>query len=476
MSYNYGTSTSTKNWNPTGSTGNRLAFFGTGQGAIVPLLPQFGCGLNGPNTFCFFIATTSDSSDESGFSRRTAWRKAYRFLNRFDPVNINMDRKGDRRDASATYEANRDFFDANPAYVTPFDHKPPCRFPVTRFSNPGMSGNTPALIEIPYSMKLRAINVAGDWDGRLDDSDPSVTWAIGQGGLGLGESRTPNTIEFPFLKTGGPSIENIKVDTLRAVTPAYSGEIVAFRSDTDSGAEGGGLGYMGNDDKAKIYIDITQTDEVLRWNPDSDIKPEEWWIQTFRTLQVKNSDKPSLGFVPFSPTSMEVVSADKNNYIVSFTSFKKFPLSKWKNGDNIRVEFKRKKIIRLDDDRTPWSGAEYENIRYRSIDDEFRDDFFVQAPIEPPILTGACCIDGVCTQKTFEECSEAGGEFFDVGSTTCTDCDDGGGGGSGQQSSEILPFTLSLNGTLEDGTITINYPDGFDATEITFEVYIEDDV
>ena len=63
------------------------------------------------------------------------------------------------------------------------------------------------------------------------------------------------------------------------------------------------------------------------------------------------------------------------------------------------------------------------------------------------------------------------GDFFEVGSTDCIDCGDDGG----SESSEILPFTATLNGTLDDGTITINYPGDFNATGIKFEVYIEKD-
>ena len=122
----------------------------------------------------------------------------------------------------------------------------------------------------------------------------------------------------------------------------------------------------------------------------------------------------------------------------------------------------------------PWGGAEYENIRYRSLADEFKDDVFFQEPTDPPVQTGACCVDGVCTQKTLQDCQDADGVFFNVGSTECTDCVDNSGNG-GQQSANILPFTTSLNGTLENGTITINYPAGFAVGDIKFEVFIEKD-
>lgn len=479
MPYNYGTSESTNNWNTPSSSDASTALFSEPNA----LIPQFGCGTDGDNTFSLFIKTSS-SEENGSFSRESAWRKAYRFLNRFDTVDINMDRFiviGTGTDGSATYNAQRSVFKTNPNYETPFDHKSPCRFPFNKFSNPSMEGDTAPLIEILYSMSRKTIDTPADgWDGNLTDEN-SVQWAIGSKGLGLRTNTTPEAMEFPLLKTnvGG----NFKIDTSRSVIPAYSGEILSFRGDLNSDGDNLGLGYMGNtDDGSIIYINITETDEVLRWDPDPDgadvgIKPEDWWIKTISGIQVKNSDRPKSGFVNFKKGTMTVVSNDKNNYVVSFTSPKQFPLSSWGNGQNIRVQLKRKKIIRLDDDRKPWGGAEYENIRYRRLEDEFRDDVFSQVPIEPPDpLTGACCTDGVCEQKTEVDCSTGGGEFFGVGSTTCTDCDDDDGdGGGGQQSSDILPFTTALSGRLDDGSVIINYPDGFDATGIKFEVYIEKD-
>jgi len=471
MAYNYGSSESTAGWPD--DTPARIALF-SGDDALIP---EFGCGTDGDNTFSLFLKTTSSTNvDDVTFSRESAWRKAYRFLNRFDTVNISMDRFGSPNDGdgSATYNAKRSFFETTTNYETPFDHKPPCRFPFFPSSNQTMDGLTSPLIELVYSMALNNIDTAvGGWDGRL--SDQGVQWAIGAKGLGLIQNTTPDAMEFPIRMQDG------KVDTARSVIPAYSGEILSFQPNLDPAASDNlGFGYMGNTENGSIiYIDITQTDEVLRWNPNTEanIKPEEWWVKTISGIQVKNSDNPKSGFVNFKKGTMDVVSPDKNNYIVSFTSPKELPLNSWGTGQNIRVLLKRKKIIRLGDDRKPWGGAEYENIRYRSLADEFRDDVFFQVTEEPPPLTGACCIDGECTQQTRDDCEALGGEFFDEGSETCTDCvddsDDSGDGG--QQSTNILPFTTTLNGTLENGTITINYPAPFEATDVTFEVFIEKD-
>ena len=477
MTYNFGTSEPTDNWNTPNSSDASTALFSEPNA----LIPEFGCGIDGDNTFSLFVKTSFVEDESGSFSRQSAWRKAYRFLNRFDTADISMDRfivTGTGADGSATYNAQRSVFTTNPSYETPFDHKPPCRFPFNRFSNPAMGGNTSPLIEMLFSMSLKAIDTPSDgWDGNLTDEN-SVQWAIGSKGLGLRTNTTPEAMEFPLLKANAGG--NFKIDTSRSVIPAYSGEILSFQGDLNSDDDNLGLGYMGNtDDGSIIYINITETDEVLRWNPDGDvgIQPEDWWIKTISGIQVKNSDNTSSGSVNFKKGTMAVVSADKNNYVVSFTSPKQFPLSSWATGQNIRVLLKRKKIIRLDDPRVPWGGAEYENIRYRSLEDEFMDDVSFQVPVEPPVPTGACCTNGVCEQKTLDECQQGGGQFFGVGSETCTDCvddsDDSGDGG--QQSSGILPFTTTLNGRLNDGSITINYPDGFEATGIKFEVYVEKD-
>lgn len=471
MAYNYGSSESTAGWPNT--TPARIALF-LGDDALIP---EFGCGTDGDNTFSLFIKTTSSTDANTGsFSRGSAWRKAYRFLNRFDTVNISMDRFGSPDDGSATYNAQRSSFETTTNYVTPFDHKPPCRFPISPFSNSTMGGGTSPLIELVYSMALNNIDIAADdWDGQL--SDQGVQWAIGAKGLGLIQNTTPDAMEFPIRMQDG------KVDTARSVIPAYSGEILSFQPNLDPAASDNlGFGYMGNTENGSgsiIYIDITQTDEVLRWNPDVDdtISPEEWWVKTISGIQVKNSDNPKSGFVNFKKGTMDVVSPDKNNYIVSFTSPKELPLNSWGTGQNIRVLLKRKKIIRLDNEGNtdkPWEGAEYENIRYRRLEDEFRDDVFFQVTEEQPPLTGACCINGDCTQQTRADCATLGGVFFEVGSTTCDPCskDDDP---PAQQSSNILPFTTTLNGTLENGTITINYPAPFEATGVKFEVFIEKD-
>lgn len=473
MAYNYGTSYTTEFWDLSGGDGDNTTeaniLFNPNTNA---LLPEFGCGTDGPNTFTLHIKTTADDNGTGAFTRNTAWRKAYRFINRFDVGTVNMDRKAidgnsTPTPARAEYKTNRSFAESRNGFELPFDHNPPCRFPVTESSNPNGSRS---LIEMLYSINPTMVDTDDDWDGTLDD-DPGVEWSIGKTGLRLIENSTPESIEFTVRKLGTTAI---KMDTSTAIIPAYSGEILSFQ-------DGDGVGYVGrelgddNNPVTKIYIDITETDEILRWDPDnasdSVIIPHDWWSKTFSSIQLKNADNTSLSGIVFKKSTMKVESQDKNNYVVSFTSPSLIPMSSWDNGDTIRVEFKRKRTIPFGVNTKPWNGAEYESIRYRNLADEFQDDTWVQVPPEPPIETGACCIDGVCEQKTAVQCSEAGGDFFEVGSTDCIDCGDDGG----SESSEILPFTATLNGTLDDGTITINYPGDFNATGIKFEVYIEKD-
>ena len=116
MAYNYGSSESTEDW-PTNNTPALSALF-SGDDALIP---EFGCGTDGDNTFSLFINTTSSTNDDDvTFSRESAWRKAYRFLNRFDTVNISMDRFGSPDDGSATYNAQRSSFETTINYETPF--------------------------------------------------------------------------------------------------------------------------------------------------------------------------------------------------------------------------------------------------------------------------------------------------------------------------------------------------------------------
>jgi len=466
MTYNFGTSYSTKNWNTQSSnSGDRFALFGPENDNA--LIPEFGCGTNGINSFTLHIKTTAD--DNSGtFTRNTAWRKAYRILNRFDVGDINMDRINIDRssEAQAIYAAKRSFADRKiDGFEFPFDHKPPCRFPNSDVAN--SNGGSRPHIELVYSMRPKeVIDPSRRWDGNLDD-DLNVRWSIGSTGLKLIENSTPDSIEFTVLKTG--SAPNQRIDTSTAIIPAYSGEILSFQGDGD------GNGYMGTEGGlTKIYINITETDEILRWDSDNDpdFDPHTYWLKTFSSIQVRN-DTRRLSGINFKKSTMEVVSKDKNNYVVSFTSSSLIPLSSWGTGDIIRVQFKRKKTILFADNRAPWSGAKYQSIRYRSLDDEFNDDAWVQGDIEPPVPTGACCVaPGDCRILTQSQCTDLGSSNWIEGASVCDDCAADNGG---NESGDILPFTVTLNGTLDNGTVSINYPSGFNATGITFEVYIEKD-
>lgn len=475
MAYNFGSSYTTQDWN-TETTSNQ-----SGVGSVLfdnssseALIPEFGFGTDGSNSFTLHINTTAD--DNSGtFTRNTAWRKAYRILNRFDVGDINMDRRRSGDESQATYVAKRSFADKKiNGFELPFDHKPPCRFPNSDTTN--VNGGSRPYIELVYSMRPKAVeDPSGEWDGNVDD-DLDTVWSIGSTGLKLIENSTPDSIEFTVLKTG--NAPNQRIDTSTAIIPAYSGEILSYQ-------DGEGVGYIGNESgETKIYIDITQTDEILRWDSDNnpDFDPHEWWLKTFSSIQVRN-DTRNLSRINLKKSTMEVVSKDKNNYVISFTSSSPIPISSWRTGDIIRVQFKRKKTILIGDIREPWAGAEYQSIRYRSLEDEFLDDPWVQP--EPPVQEdplGACCVSpGNCQQLTQQQCIDttgSGDNWAGPNTTVCNDCEedpDDGGGGGGQVSSEILPFTIRLDGKLDDGSIIVNYPDGFEATGIKFEAYIEKD-
>ena len=453
MGYNFGTSYSTKEWDAArGSTDLDAVMFGLEDDA---LLPEFGCGTDGVNTFTLHI-NTSSTVEGSSYTRDSAWRKAYRFLNRFDPGTINMDRVlKEQKDTQGVYKVSRSFARTTDQFELPIDHKPPCRFPLNENSN--RAGSRPN-IEMIFSTRL-ILGAAGDVSGENE----LVEWSIGSTGLRLIENSNPESIEFSLLKTG--TIAQ-KIDTSTSIVPAYSGEILSFQ---DS------VGYMGNvqGGGVKIFIDITQTDEVLRWDPDTIIKPEDHWLNSFSSIQLRNDSRTSPKII-FKKSTLEVVSNDKDNYVVSFHSDAVIPMTKWLNDDIIRTEFKRKKTIVFGDNRAPWEGAVYENIRYRSLADEFQDDPWVQGDIEPPVPTGACCVaPGDCRIITQAQCTDLGSSNWIAGASVCDNCDSPDDGGS--EAGDIQPFTVSLNGTLDNGTITINYPSGVNATGITFEVYIEKD-
>ena len=112
MGYNFGTSYPTPDWDAAqGSTDLDVIIFGLNEEDA--LLPEFGCGTDGVNTFTLHI-NTSSTVDGSNYIRDSAWRKAYRFLNRFDLGTINMDRRVEgEKDAQATYKVSRGFLDAD---------------------------------------------------------------------------------------------------------------------------------------------------------------------------------------------------------------------------------------------------------------------------------------------------------------------------------------------------------------------------
>ena len=462
----YGSSVPTTNWGASkGSNNLNPIIFGSSG-----LLPQFGIGTDGPNTFTLHI-NTSSTIDDSSFIRDSAWRKAYRFINRFDITTINIDRKktstGD--ESTATYDVARSFVSNTNSFELPIDHKSPCRFPLNGSASP--LGSDP-LIEMVYSMKKESITDDTGWNGDInDDGGSDIEWSIGSTGLRLKENSSPESIEFKLAKTG-TSFQ--KIDTQTAIIPAYSGEIISFQ-------DGGGFGYMGNVTGAgsKIFIDITQTDEILRWDPDDTSHPTEPhknWLKTFSSIEVRNASRNELPALTFPKRTLEVVESGKDKYIVSFTSSSSIPITSWINGDKIRTEFKRKKTIVFGDTRTPWGGAEYENIRYRNLSDEITDDLWVgrTEPVQGDPL-GACCVaPGDCRTLTQADCLQLGSvNWVEGDDAVCDDCD--APDNPGTEVGDIRPFTVSLNGTLDNGTITINYPDDINATDVKFEVYIEKD-
>ncbi len=403
---------------------------------------------NGINFLPLGVNTTKNrESGTEPFTRLTPWRKAYRLLNRFRPKTVFFRQRSSsgQTDILARVETKDvvSQFVENQSYPSAIPHSPPCVFE---------EGNETNRTNICIAHKLTL----------LESSDPDqqapgniVSYLTGnstiESELGDGwifEEGNPDTITFTINRedetislpssNGHPGIATVTDNIVNydytghlscdgTVIPAYSGEILSFEDDISTIPADNVLqtvihGFMeegyalpsGSIANTAIFIDISETDEVLRWNG-NDYTAHEEWRRTFNDLIVRNkTTNETLRF-----TSYEVLKDEKENYVIVMHTNETFS-SGLNHQDEMEIVFENKRTIAYNNSALPTNPTDYSPISYRSLDTEYIDD-----------------------QRT------------------------------DRVPSSLRNFTISSDGTV-DGNITINY-DGDVPDGTQFRLFIEED-
>ena len=439
------------------------------NGSVDPAITEiFGVGacrtINGLNfggNLPFGVKTQTEDLSSAGGpvrSRKTPWRKGYRAINRFTPKEATIRKvqegvNGYMR-ANLTLSVAQSSVD-DPSINTPeaILHKPIlCQWdgPIngSHGKNQMCFGATP-FKDSADDQILELLSSADSFGGAESQSakyfmrsGPAHTLeredhnGNSTNGYVL-ESSNPNTITFfadmadadtDPLGTRPPYDFRGKVSTKYGIIPAYSGEILAADNDRVNQMEPDfgfiEFNYTNTDlslmNRFAVFIDISETDEVLRWNG-LNYNPLEMWKGTFASLKVTNVTKGTSVSIPNTDCVMKKDS--KTNYVVvmhtDMSNASGFVID---TDDKITVEFLNKKVLRdFDTVAIPGdSTTVYVPIEYRPLEKESMDDiFFTKAE------------------------------------------------------SRLSDFTISSDGTV-DGNITINYDgDVPDGTE--FRLFIEED-
>lgn len=394
-----------------------------------PNIEKLGFGLN----------TTLDIADGIA-TRITPWRKAYRFISRFRPKSVDIHQvktvtpnpfngvvqfkvtQGTARSRETTDNVNH-------TYPLAISHRPPC---MQHINPPDAS---------PFSRGRGTIIVDYDFDNgtllsgtfRQDEVTGEYLFA-GNGdhfieeennGYIFEENGLPNSMSFQanlndtYTAAGYDYDYTGLVSCRTTVIPAYSGEILYF--DTDHGFVKNNYTNpdIGITNRLAVFIDITETDEVLRWNGNNYSNPHEFWRDTFTQLTIKNK---TTGEPLVSLANYAVLLTNKDNYVVVMYANAGESLT-INDGDEIEIIMRNKKtLVNWNDPNiipNP-NTAEYETLAYRNVTDEWIDDH----------------------RNDFSEPT-------------------------------LRDFTISSDGTV-DGTITINY-DGDVPEGTEFRLYIQDD-
>ena len=357
---------------------------------------------------------TAEGPDKE--KRITPWRKAYRFINRFkfNGALISCFHQAGggfpNAEGKAFFNMKYDIVSGpQPAggesgieYPLSCIHRPPCLYAQL----PDDSGIGNGHITLGHSITDSSLE-SGDWweeDNRDYDgngvTDPSwnrvsAKYYIEPDGYGwqLKEQNNPDTISFTLNLSDAGSRSGLgdydftdSISCKDIVTPAYSGETLYrdFKNQTQ--------GFMvnnyvkGSSPVDAIFIDISQTDEILRMSGSGGSTPNamaELWKDTFDSITVRNKSKNE--FKTFDSSSiMHRITEDvdgnaldtKENFVVAICSTESTTwLSNWATEDEIEVKFNSKKVIQSwEDPNLSLDTATYVPIEYRDLADEYKDD------------------------------------------------------------------------------------------------------
>ena len=354
------------------------------------------------------VPTTLNSTTNGEFRRISPWRKGYRGLNRFRAKEITIQQTRNvtgKPPLDGTFKwkltpksLNIPRNNADDTYPLAIPHRPP----VIQMQGGGIGTNGRGTIFFAHEREI--IETTGTvFDGGIErwDADHITTgdgFVIEQG--------TPNLISFTANLNDTGTLVNTneydftgRVSCSSTVIPAYSGEILAFGIDSSDNATHGFIesNYLlpsGNTARTAVFIDITETDEVLRWDG-SGYDPAAKWADTISAITVRN-DRTNTQ-ITCNKENYEVISSEKDNYIVAmFTSTDPTdPSFNISDGDEIRILLRNKKVMEnWQGNQSPQGldptvdGAGYVPIAYRELFEEYLDDFRVEftAPSEtlPP--------------------------------------------------------------------------------------------
>ena len=382
-------------------------------------------GLDGPSTTGFnAIQLNTNFSSQNNKTRITPWRKAYRFLNRFTFNGADLSLYWDDPSIMSGTLEGRAYFEMKydhvsgslPAgergiqYPDACIHRPPC-FYASDVDNQGDLGDNH--ITLGHSI-TKSNNLGSRWwsigddydlDGNLDPSwnrwNANYYTHPEGSGYQLIEKNNPNAMSFTLnlqdagSRTGLPNYDFTgSVSCTDIVIPAYSGETL-YRDFNNSHQ-----GFMVNDYQSTsgnvvnaIFIDISQTDEVLRMSGQGGYtkqKAAEMWSETFSKIRVRNVTKNQttefgLGTNPVNYEIVTKNSSDsdldpKTNFVLAIVSDESTDwLSDWQQGDKIEISMINKQV--LEDYLNPnldMDTANYVNISYRELEDEHKDDIEFQ--------------------------------------------------------------------------------------------------
>ena len=361
--------------------------------------------INGPNLFIFpFGVPTTNASGGGTSTRSTPWRKAYRSINRFNPREINF-----RQFKEASYDGTIHYdFVRGPAipsnntesetysYPAAIPHRPPAMH-IDETSN-GSNGRNEILItnKISSFSSTGTVRIVGGKPVLSHNADHWIDNTTD--GFVLEESNNPNVMSFTANlndtnNDGGQFTYDYDglVSCKETVIPAYSGEILHFDTNFGFVANNYSLPDGGGIARTAAFVDITETDEVLRWNG-SNYDPVAAWRSTFGNMTITN------GTNVIELNNHAVLKTDKNHYVViMYSTTDVFTIN---DGDEIQVTMASKQVITNPQANELPSSSEYGPIAYRSMNEEHIDDHrreYIEPSLRNFTITSDGTIDGNIT-------------------------------------------------------------------------------